>query len=238
LGHVGSDFPFALSPGFAGFDTPAAFGQFVNGLAARVALYQGDKAAARSFLQQSFIDPAGDLGAGPARFYSTASGELINQIYESPNQSEALVAHSDWVADLEAGDDRASKIAARDPISLDGLSGDYDVVVFASLSSPIHMIRNEELVLIRAEASIGSDNNAAVNDINAIRTAHGLGNYAGATDDASLVNEVLHQRRYSLYAEGHRWIDMRRHGRLGELAIDRPGDDVWEQMPRPVSEVD
>jgi hypothetical protein len=238
LDNAGTSFPFELSAGFAGFDTPASFKTFVNALASRVALYQGDKAAARNFLAASFINPAGDLYAGTYRFYSAGTGELINQIYETPNESEALVAHSDWVADLEAGDTRASKVQARDHIELDGLSGDYDVVVYNSLSAPIYIIRNEELILIRAEANIGSNNTAAVDDINVIRNAHGLADYSGPTDDASLLSEVLHQRRYSLYAEGHRWIDMRRHGRLGELPIDRPGDDVWEQLPRPVSEVD
>ncbi len=236
LGSAGASFPFTLSAGFAEFDTPATFRQFVNGIVARVALYQNDKAGARAFVAQSFIRTTGDLYAGPACYYSAASGELINEIFQSPNQSEALIAHPDWVADLEAADDRASKIGARDPISLDGLSGNYDVLVYPSLGSPVYLIRNEELILIRAEANIGSDNNAAVNDINVIRDAHGLGNYTGATDDASLLNEVLHQRRYSLYAEGHRWVDMRRNGRLGELPLDRAGDDVWEQLPRPVDE--
>lgn len=238
LANAGSAFPFALSPGFSGFNTPATFRQFVNGLAARVALYQNDKAAARNFLQSSFLDVNGNLGAGPYRYYSTGSGELNNEIFEAPNTSEALVAHPDWVADLEAADDRGSKVLPRDPITLDGLSGDHDVVVYPSLSSPIYMIRNEELILIRAEANIGSNNSAAVDDINAIRAAHGLNPYAGANDDASLVNEVLHQRRYSLFAEGHRWIDMRRYNRLGDLPRDRAEDDVWEQLPRPVSEVD
>jgi hypothetical protein len=236
LSAAGSAFPFTLSPGFDGFDNPASFRQFANGMAARVALYQSDKAAARNFLTQSFIDPAGNLNAGPARYYSTGSGELNNEIYETPGTSEALVAHPDWVSEMEAGDDRISKVAPRDPITLDGLTGDHDVIVYPSLSSPIYMIRNEELVLIRAEANIGFDNNAAVSDIDAIRTAHGLAPYSGGTDDASLTNEILKQRRYSLFCEGHRWIDMRRYGRLGELAIDRTGDDVWEQLPRPVSE--
>lgn len=236
LGNAGSSFPFTLSPGFAGFDTPATFRQFVNGLAARVAIYQGDKSAAKTFLQASFINTAGDLNIGPSRYYSTASGELNNEAYQSPNTSEALVAHPDWVASLEAGDDRASKIAPRDPITLDGLSGDHDVVIFTSLSSPINIIRNEELILLRAEANIGTDNNAAVSDLSMIRTLHGLAAYSGGMDDASLVDELLTQRRFSLFAEGHRWVDMRRYGRLNELSIDRPGDDVWEQMPRPVTE--
>ena len=59
---------------------------------------------------------------------------------------------------------------------------------------------------------------------------------AFAYDDA-LMDEIVKQRRYSLFGEGHRWIDMRRWGRLNQLPIDRPGDDVWEKFPRPVSEV-
>jgi hypothetical protein len=238
LGSAGSSFPFALSPGFNGFNTPATFRQFVNGLAARVALYQNDKAAARNLIQQSFINTAGDLNSGPSRYYSIASGELNNEIFETPNTSEALIAHPTWVSAIDANDARRSKIAPRDPITLDGLSGDHDVLVYPTLSSPIPMIRNEELILIRAEANIGSDNNAAVNDINVIRTANGIGSYSGGTDDASLVNEVLTQRRFSLFCEGHRWIDMRRYNRLGDIPKDRNGDDVWEQLPRPVSEVD
>ena len=236
LGNAGSSFAFTLSPGFDGFNTPATFRQFVNGLAARVAIYQGDKSAAKSFLQSSFIDPAGDLYAGPSRYYSTASGELNNEIYQTPNNSEALVAHPDWVASLDPNDDRASKIASRDPITLDGLTGNYDVLVYPSLSAPINIIRNEELILLRAEANIGTDNSAAVGDLDVIRTRHGLQPYSGGTDDASLVDELLTQRRFSLFVEGHRWVDMRRYGRLNELPIDRPGDDVWEQFPRPVSE--
>jgi len=50
------------------------------------------------------------------------------------------------------------------------------------------------------------------------------------------MDEIAKQRRYSLFAEGHRWIDMRRWGRLAELPKDRPNDDVWEKFPRPGSE--
>lgn len=238
LANAGDAFPFNLSSGFEGFDTPATFRQFVNGLAARIAIYQGDKAAARSFLTSSFVDDSAPMYKGPFRPYSTASGETVNEVFKSPNQSEALIAHPDWVADLEANDDRAGKVAPRDPITLDNLTGDHDCIVYPSLESPIYLIRNEELILIRAEANIGNDNTAAVNDINIIRAAHGLPPYGGATDDASLVDELLHQRRYSLYAEGHRWVDMRRYNRLNQLPIDRPGDDVWEQMPRPVTEIE
>jgi len=69
-----------------------------------------------------------------------------------------------------------------------------------------------------------------------IRDANGLNAYSGATDTESLINEMLNQRRYSLYAEGHRWVDMRRYGKLNELPIDREGDDVWSEFPIPLTE--
>jgi len=47
---------------------------------------------------------------------------------------------------------------------------------------------------------------------------------------------MLNQRRYSLFYEGHRWIDMRRYGILSQLPIDRTGDDVWDKFPLPVTE--
>ncbi len=236
LANAGADFPFTLSSGFAGFDTPATFRQFVKGLEARIAIYQGNKTAAASFLGESFLDVAGDLYAGPFRPYSTASGELVNEVFRVPNQSEALVAHPSYTEDIEAGDDRISKVAPRDTLKLDDLTATYDCIVYPSLSAPIWLIRNEELILIRAEARIGSNNAGATEDLNVIRQAHGLGDYSGATDDASLIDEMLKQRRFSLYAEGHRWVDMRRYGRLSQLPIDRVDDDVWQEMPRPVTE--
>lgn len=237
LGAAGTSFPFTLSSGFTGFNSPSSFRQFVKGLQARIAIYQGDRNAAQGYLNESFIDVAGDLYDGPFRHYSSASGELINEVYRTPNQSEALIAQPSYVTDIEPGDDRISKVAARDTIALDGLTSTYDVVVYPTLSSPIWLLRNEELILIRAEARIGTNNSGAVDDLNAIRNAHGLPNYSGATDDASLTDEMLKQRRYSLYAEGHRWVDMRRYGRLNQLPIDRAGDDVWQELPRPVTEV-
>lgn len=72
--------------------------------------------------------------------------------------------------------------------------------------------------------------------LNIIRNAAGLADYSGASDKDGLIRELLKQRRYSLYGEGHRWIDMRRYNKLAELPIDRAGDDVWTQFPRPANE--
>jgi len=76
--------------------------------------------------------------------------------------------------------------------------------------------------------------------LNVVRKGHGLSNYSGAVTQPALINEMLYERRYSLYFEGHRWIDMRRYDRLEELPIARTtpgdGDDVWTEFPLPSTE--
>ena len=235
-----AEMPFVLSAGYTGFNTAPEFVKFVNGIAARIAIYQNDKAEkARGYLANSFMDMNGDFNTGPQREYSTAGGEQPNELFRNPGASEALVAHPDLIAALQANpnDARNAKIQSRGgPISSDGLTSDHDVVLYASQDDNVAIMRNEELILLAAEANIGFDNVAALDAINVVRTRHGLDAVA-LTTDAELVDELLDQRRLSLFYEGHRWVDMRRYNRLSELPIDRANDDVWEQLPRPVSEV-
>ncbi len=235
LAVAGDEFAFSLSAGFTGFDTPSTFAKFNHAIAARVALYQGDMSATNTHLMASFMDMNGDLKMGVYRTYSTAGGDVTNPLYRTPGQTEAMIAHPSWVADMEMNDDRSSKVASRDTLTLDDLTGTYDVVVFQSKESGIALIRNEELLLIAAEASVSTNNSGARDILNIIRQNHGLSDFSGSTD-AELMAEIAKQRRYSLFAEGHRWIDMRRWGRLGELPKDRTNDDVWEKFPRPGSE--
>ena len=113
----------------------------------------------------------------------------------------------------------------------------YDLNVYATNTDPIPMIRNEELILIYAEAQAQS---GMVDDakmaIDIIRSSHGLEAYTGETSQDAMIDEILFQRRYSLFAEGHRFYDMRRYDRLGTLPIDRPDDNVWLGFPRPLAE--
>jgi hypothetical protein len=151
---------------------------------------------------------------------------------------EVRVAHPSYAADIEAGDDRIGKATLRSSVaSLSGLSSDRDVWVYTSSTALLPIIRNEELILIYAEANIQSANlTEGVKAINVIRHGHNLSDYSGAVTADALINEVLNQRRYSLFYEGHRWVDMRRYDKLGDLPLDRPDDDVWEEFPLPVSE--
>ena len=121
----------------------------------------------------------------------------------------------------------------------DGLNGRYEIALYESSTSPIDIIRNEELVLIYAEANINRGNlEEGVRALNIVRNAASIGDYEGAMTQEALIDEMLYQRRYSLWGEGHQMFDLRRYGRLNAdfLPIDREGDDVFMQFPIPLSE--
>src|SRR6185295_5145720 len=91
----------------------------------------------------------------------------------------------------------------------------YEVTMYASNVSSVSIIRNEELVLMKAEADIQLNNLAAgILSIDKVRLASGLAVLAtakpGVVTQAQLLDEVLLQRKYSLFWEGHRWFDVRR----------------------------
>lgn len=246
LQNGGTSFPFVLSSGFSGFNTPAGFLQVNKAIAARVAAYQGNASAVLSFLQSSFLSLNGaNLNTGVYYNFSEDATDLVNPLFiseEGTSASQARVVHPTFLADAASGDSRLSKTEQLDEaITLDGLTGDYIVNRYTSNSDAIPMIRNEELILLYAEANISINTAEAVNALNIIRASASLGPYTGATDTNSLVNEMLRQRRYSLFAEGHRWIDMRRYNKLGDLPIDRVDEDgnpdnVWDKFPIPLTE--
>jgi hypothetical protein len=114
----------------------------------------------------------------------------------------------------------------------------YQDARFESNTSSIPYLRNEELMLIYAEALAhrgqGSDFADAETAINLIRTTWNLPPVTLSTFD-EIINQVLFERRYSLWAEGgHRWIDARRYDRLDEITA-RYGR-VFTQLARPTSE--
>lgn len=241
LSNGGTSFPFALSLGFVGFDTPSNFRKFNKALAARVAVYRGRFSDALNYLSESFLDlNSTDFEKGVYHVYSTGGTDQLNDLYLPPNSTGNIrVAHNSFVTGTSITDKRLSKVLKRSSsITSDGLTGDYDMMVYKSNTAPIPIIRNEELILIYAEAKTRTGLLVdAIDAINKIRVANGLTIYAGASTEADLINEILDQRRYSLFGEGHRWIDLRRYNKLGILPIDRPGDDVWIEFPRPMTEV-
>ena len=86
------------------------------------------------------------------------------------------------------------------------------------------VIRLAEVYLIRAEA-LAQQNNivAAQEDLNVIRARAGLP-ATTATDQASLLLAIEHERQVELFCEwGHRWLDLKRTGRADAvLGLEKP----------------
>lgn len=240
LASGGDSFPFVLNSGFSEFDTPATFIEFNKSIAARVELYKGNYPGVLSQLADSFMDLSGDLTNGAYLTFSLTGVDVPNPLFFALNSTvaNARIVHPSFVADAEAGDNRLAKAQLRDnPLTSDNLTGSYDVWIYQSNVAPVGLIRNEELILMYAEANHIANPTEAVSAINIIRNAAGLPDYSGSTAAADLVNEILNQRRYSLFAEGgHRWIDLRRFDRLGDLPLDRAGDGRVTQFPIPQNE--
>lgn len=245
-GAAGSSFAFGLTTGFEDFDTPATFGTFIKALQARVALYQEDYSSAATFVDQSFLDESGNFDVGVYRVFANASGDRVNPLFFPINTNGTTrLVHNDWVPDAETGDLRLSKASLR-TTAQDVISGQlvatYDAWAVKTQTQPMAFVRNEELILIKAEALIQDGSAAALAEavtlIDVIRVqSGGLPAYSGAVTQSALIDEMLNQRRYSLFDEGHRWIDMRRYDKLDELPLDLTGHSVIVQFPRPFNEI-
>jgi hypothetical protein len=114
---------------------------------------------------------------------------------------------------------------------------DVGFTIYNSITAPIPIMRNEELILLRAEANIGLGNLAAAeNDINLVRVNSG-GLEPVVLTAANALDRLLYEKQFSLLMEGgHRWIDLRRYGLLGTLPLDKPGHIHNARYPIPLDE--
>src|SRR5207245_629948 len=97
---------------------------------------------------------------------------------------------------------------------------------------------NEELVLLRAEANLGLGNRAtALADINFIRTNSGGLAPIADSGNPGLLNELLYNKRYSLWFEwGHVWLDMRHYGKIAQIPRYLPNFLLFDVLPFPLRE--
>ncbi|MBT3179541.1 MAG: RagB/SusD family nutrient uptake outer membrane protein [Candidatus Marinimicrobia bacterium] len=242
LSGAGDAFSFSLSSGFSGFDTPAAFAKFNQALRARVAVNQDDWSAATTALGNSFIDESGDMSMGAYHEFSSNSNDQDNGMFEdASNDFIKLMVHPSYATDAEDGDGRyAANVSVRDTslavITYDGLTSNLAPTIWTSSYDPVPIIRNEELLLLRAEVAIGNGDFASAEaDMNIVRAAAGLAGYSD-TDASNALDRVLHEKRYSLFFEGQRLIDMRHYGKTGDLPLDRDGDAIVT-FPIPETEI-
>ena len=232
LNSAGSAFSFSLSSGFDGFDTPATFALFNRGLRARVAVHQDDWSNAQTALDNcSAWANSSDPDEGVYHAFSSGANDQGNEMYEDPTATTIkLVVHPTFYTDADAGDSRVSDnvVVRADTIIYDELESYLAPNLYSSSYDPVPIMRAVELQLLQAEVHIGnSEYSSAETIMNTIRTAAGVASYSG-TDASNAVDRVLHEKRYSLFLEGHRLADMRHYGKTDELPIDRPdrGDTI------------
>lgn len=262
-----STFPFPVPPGFTGFDTPPTFIQFNRALAAKANVLRatagcggnagGCYTAALAALAASFIDPT------PASFpngvffdYSTSPGDAQNSLSDPLNGLTFFALQDDTAqADTQSNGTKDQRVLDKiaPAVTVQNLSaipipGELKFTVFltggaADPGHSIPIIRDEELILLRAEAEwFTSARAAALADLNLVRQGSGLlsaTTVVPGDPDSVFVKALLYERRFSLlWEQGTRWIDARRFGRLSDIPVDVPGGHVASVMPIPKSECD
>ena len=255
-------FPFTLHAGFTTngtFNTPATFVQFNRAIAARVQVWRaalGNPAcgaggvtcytAALAALGEAGTDTAASLNRGVYHVFSTESGDALNGLNQAAGPN--LFAHPSILTDAPA--DTLGQPDARERAKIRTLAAQRCSVggenvcttlgfqLYGTTTSPAPIFRNEELILLEAEARyFTGDAAGALADINFIRhRSGGLANRGPFATAADFITELLLQRRYSLLWEGHRWVDVRRFGLIPTLPLDVVGQFRQVQQPVPQAE--
>lgn len=146
------------------------------------------------------------------------------------------------------GDTRVSKIVPRSTIkdAATGISTNTTYIGAvstnsANLSAPIGILRDEELVLLRAQAYIGAGQIAnAVADINSVRAFY-KAPLSTATTASQAITDVLYDKEYSLLLEGpQRLVDLRAYSRLNANFFPKAtaNDPFNTAFPIPKAEAD
>ncbi|HVH67316.1 MAG TPA: RagB/SusD family nutrient uptake outer membrane protein [Gemmatimonadales bacterium] len=260
------------------FSTPKKFIAFNRALAAKANVLRatdgtackGSAAtcygAALTALGASFLSAApADLQKGAYFDFSSGQGDQTNGLSE-PLSALTFFALTDNIADADTQpmpgrvkDQRVLDKIAPATQTQTGLLGSIPIpgtVKFtlymtngaADEGHAIPIIKDEELLLLRAEASwFTGAKAAALNDLNVVRQNSGKlapSTVTAASTDAQFVTALQYERRYSLlWEQGARWIDARRFGRLSGIPTDIPPSfgtpgRVPPVMPIPKSECD
>lgn len=256
LNMAGAAFAFPLPTGFKndtvpelGFDTPASFLEFNRAMRARVALYRSDWEGVVTALNESFMvvnaTTQAQLDHGPSFVFTQSTGDTPNlmvntNIYANP-KLEAQAERNGTDIDKRA----ARKLVAAPERSNLMLTSNRRFAMYPTRGSSVPIIRNEELILMLAEAqynlrAMGTNRVDSITNLNTIRTiSGGLAPINVASTDAEILAQIQYNRRYSLMFEGgHRWIDIRRFKIPAADVVDVPTHKLNLRYPIPQGECD
>lgn len=244
LSNAGATFYFPIYAGFGSgvARTPAGFAQFNRAIKARTEAYRGSLGCGATCYNTALTALTGtwiqDLTVanrdnGVYVVYSTAAGDALNVISFAVNSDYYLHPGIDSIPGVGTDDRYRRKVALATSVCPTtyssrtevGVTATHRPCVYATNTTPVPVFRNEELVLLRAEAEwFTGAQAAALVDLNAVRDSSGSSNggtsivrFPIPANDAEFVGDLLWQRTLSLLFEGHRFPDYRRFGRLAEL---------------------
>lgn len=172
---------------------------------------------------------------------NTAEGSVF--IPSSASVIPGFALTSSLLNAFENGDSRKTNWLGKNTVN--GQNYYYPYKYKQRLSTPVTefevVFRLAEMYLIRAESRANLDKVLeAQADLNAIRNRAALANTT-ATDKASLLAAIEHERQTELFAEwGHRWFDLKRTGRANTVLSALKGS-TWQATdqlyPIPLSEL-
>jgi hypothetical protein len=204
---------------------------FNRGLKGKVNFYRAlDRTNPQAALYQTAINELTEALGGAAPGAVPASQMPVGVYYkfvpggsenEANLRSDSRIGLHPLIRDsVQVGDTRGSKIVNRTLLQGNNISttltASFAVPSSANEALPIPLLKDEELVLLRAQAEIGAGQLAAATlDINSVRTQYGLLPHVTFASQAAAIDAVLYEKRYSLLFEGpQRLVDLRGYGRL------------------------
>lgn len=241
LSSAGNSFPFGLTAGYAGFSSPSDFIRLNRALKARYHKYRGEWSETLNALAGSFMNRGGDLDYGLYHNYSTNPGDASNPFFSVASH----YAHPRFRADAQmkpdgTPDDRATgKTEVQDKtFSLLGIDVTERFTIYTKQDSPVPWVRNEELLLLHAEALLATGSRGeAIQYVNIIRNVHGLAPFEDPGNDQAVLDEILYNKFMSLALEGgFTYFDARQYGRTDQLPRARDNHVVFLQLPFPQNE--
>ena len=220
---------------------------FVQGLLARVYLYQKDYANAIAKATQVIDNPNYELMANYADVFSAEGNaeDVFKLVFNTQDPSslstftisrEEVLPAPELIAALEedANDTRRALIGQIGTGTQDRFLKYPDG---AGNTDPALILRLAEVYFIRAEATAlsGGDLNEALADINLIRTRAGLDPVGSVANQDEFIDLLLSEKYKELHLEGHRFFDLVRLERYDDvLGIQ----DFRRILPLPQRELD
>ena len=190
-----------LSPNFDLLNT-------IRAMQARYSLAAGSYDAALAFANEV---PA------TATSVITFAGADINTLRDLFHGSKYFGAISTYRTNAEAGDARVAAFTTATAFAALNGASMFETNIYLTDASPIPVLSQDELSLIRAEALARLNRlPEAIAQINVVRNRAGLPSKAAADlpTQAAVLDEIFAQRTYSLFATGLHWADERRFGKI------------------------